>query len=477
MTLGESQSGGEATAAGERPGTVLAEALKIADWSPRDLVRVINGQLAGLGERRLDLTAAHAWSRGAVPRSETVRRLAATVLSDRTGRSYSQAMLWGRPEPVARSDERTVTDGLLGRHSLPAVLATATAWNSIDPATQATLRSADDLFIAVWDADRQAVHSTGRESGTDHVLPPMMAVLESHLADLRRLDDATGGGAISQRYVRTALDGVLALLRNSRYTPDIGTRLLRTAAGLAQLAGWMAFDADLSPSGQRYQLLAIRLARASADHDTVANVLGMLAYQHAAGGKATAAIRFAEAAVETAARSVPTVRARALGRLATAHAAAGDIDAFRTSTDRCLAYLEHRRDDDPPSLYYFTAEQVAAENGQGLVDLAAANPGRCRRLLAEAHGLLSPLTAHGPTSGYTRSALLHGVHLARAHLLAHDTEATLDTLGRLTAYVPAVQSVRCRNLLTDLRRHAGSRIKSPTGIDALDRIDRALSGL
>ncbi|MFF2614364.1 hypothetical protein [Kitasatospora sp. NPDC058046] len=269
------------------------------------------------------------------------------MLSDRTGRTYTQAMLWGLPEPAAHSDEQTVTDGLLGRRSLPAVLATATAWNSTDPATQATLRSAGDLFTAVWDADRQAVHSTGRESGADQVLPPMVAVLESHLADPRRLDDATGGGAISQRYVLTALDGMLSLLRNSRYTPDIGTRLLRTASGLAQLAGWMAFDADLSPSGQCYQLLAIRLALASADHDTVANVLGMLSYQHAAGGKATAAIRFAEAAVETAARSVPTVRARALGRLATAYAAAGDIDAFRTATDRCLAYLDHRRDDAP----------------------------------------------------------------------------------------------------------------------------------
>ncbi|MEU3569170.1 hypothetical protein AB0E96_12210 [Kitasatospora sp. NPDC036755] len=478
MTLGDSQLGAETAPSGDCPGAVLVQALGYANWSPRDLVREINGRLAGLGERRLDLTAAHAWSRGSVPRSETVRRLVAAVLTERTGRTYTQTMLWGTPEPDAGRDERTVTDDLVGRRSLGAVLATATAWNATEPASQATLRPSGDLFTAVWDADRQQHHSISRESGNDHVLPPMMTLLESHLADLRRLDDAAGGGAISQRYVRIALDGVLSLLQNSRYTPDIGTRLLRTAAGLAQLAGWMAFDADLSASGQRYQLFAIRLARASADHDTVANVLGMLAYQHAAVGNPTAAIRFAEAAVEKAAKSLPTVRARALGRLATAHAAAGGIDAFRSATDRCLAFLEHRRDDDPPALYYFTADQVAAESGQGLVDLAAANPGaKGRRLLEEAHSLLSPITAHGPTTGYTRSAFLHGVHLARAHLLAHDTEATLATFGRLTAHLPEVQSVRCRNLLLGIRRHAGTRIKSPSGKDALNRVDRALSGL
>ncbi|MFD7644659.1 hypothetical protein ACFV4P_28890 [Kitasatospora sp. NPDC059795] len=477
MTLGDSQSGAEVIPPDSRPGAALARALKDADWSPRELVRTVNGRLTGIGEQRLDLTVAHAWIRGSVPRSELVRRLTAAVLSDRTGRTISPAMLWGTPEPAARGGQRTVTDDLVGRRSLAAVLATATAWNASDPASQATLRSADDLLGAVWDANRQQPHSSGRETGADHVLPPLMAVLESHLAELRRLDDATGGGAISQRYVRTALDGVLSLLQSSRYTPDIGTRLLRNASGLAQLAGWMAFDADLSSSGQRYQLLAIRLARASSDHDTAANVLGMLAYQHAAAGSPAAAIRFAEAAVDTSAKSLPTVRARALGRLATAHAAAGDIDAFRAATDRCLTLLEHRRDDDPPALYYFTADQVAAETGHGLVELAAANPGRSRRLLTEAHSLLVPLTAHGPTTGYTRSALLHGVHLARAHLLAHDPEATLATLGDLTAYVPAVQSVRCRNLLAVLRRHAGTRIKSPTGADALNRVDRALSGL
>ncbi|WP_234307983.1 hypothetical protein [Streptomyces sp. NBRC 110035] len=237
----------------------------------------------------------------------------------------------------------------------------------------------------------------------------------------------------------------------------------------------MAFDADLHAATQRYQLLAIRLARAADDTTTVANVLGMLAYQHAATGKPAAALRYAEAAVDHTARSSPVVRARAWGRMATAHAAAGDISAFRDATDRCRTLLEHRRDDDPPSLYYFTPEQVSAKAGHALVELAATNPAHTRRLLAEATTLLSPLTDHGPTSGFPRSAPLHGIHLAHAHLLARDPEATAATLLQLADRVPDVQSIRCRNLLRRIRRSAGVRMRAPDGARALTAVDRALS--
>ncbi|NYI98274.1 hypothetical protein HNR12_004551 [Streptomonospora nanhaiensis] len=406
-----------------------------------------------------------------------MRRLTAAVLSEATGTPHTAAALWGAiPGPRV---EATATDGLLGRRSLTDVLATATAWTSGDVYDQVAVHPApeDRLFAAVWDATRQAPHTPApAAAGADHVHPPLMDLLERHLAELRRLDDTAGGGALSQRYVRTALANVLDLLRHSRYTPAIGIRLLRNAAGLAQLAGWMAFDASLPAAAQRYQLLAIRLARAAEDHDAVANVLGMLAYQHAAIHHPAAALRFAEAALDHTHRSLPVVRARALGRLATAHAAAGDIDAFRSASEQCRALLQrHRAHDGPPYLYYFTAEQVAAEAGQALVDLAAANAASPRRLLTEAVHQLAPLAAYGPATGYRRSALLHGIHLARATLQARDAEATVQALLRLTDHLGDVQSIRCRHLLAQLRRRAGSQLRSPEGADALRRLDQALS--
>lgn len=470
---------GSAAPSGRAPNQHLADALQRAAWSPRELVRALNPRLNALGEPPLHPTAGRSWINGSQPRSETVRRLVVTVLTEATSHPHSVTELWGTDHGSSRR-ENSATDDLLGPRPLADVLTTAAAWTATEPREQAILHPASEttLFSAVWDATRQRPLHTFHafpNPPAETVTPEFVDFLEAHLRRLRRLDDTTGGGAISQRYVRIELAGALELLRCGRYDDDLGARLLITASGLAQLAGWMAFDADLAAAAQRYQLLAIRLARSAGDNHAVANVLGMLAYQHAAYAKPTAALRFAEAAVDHSARSLPIVRARAWGRLATAHAATGDIDAFRTATDQCLTLLNHRHDDDPSALYYFTAEQVAAETGHALVELAAINPATAPRLLAEATELLSPLTDNGPTSGYRRSALLHGIHLARAHLLTRDSEATLDTLLRLADRVPTIQSIRCRKLLGRIRRQAGTHVRSPNSADAFTMVDRALS--
>ncbi|MER6913832.1 hypothetical protein ABT354_19355 [Streptomyces sp. NPDC000594] len=461
-----------ATTPAPRHNQFLAAALDQAGWTPRDLIRALNPRLDAAGETRLHPTAAYSWLRGSTPRSPVVRRLTTTVLTEATGTPCTTA-LWGPGhKPVT---EPTATDHLLGSRTLPAVLDTTAAWvTSPDQHITAHPAPPDRLTTAVWDATH---HDTTppppRPSGPDRVPPPLADVLEDQLHSLRRLDDRTGGGPLSQRHVRLALGEVIHLLRTCRYDAHTGTRLLRTAAGHAQLAGWMAFDADLTAAAQRYQLLAIRLARAAGDHDTVANVLGMLSYQHAAHAQPDTALRFAAAAVEHTARGLPLVRARALGRLATAHASAGDIDNFRRATDQCHTLLQRRSPADPPSLYYFTAEQVAAESGQALVDLAAAHPGRARRLLAEATELLSPL-AH-QTSAYRRSALLHSIHLARARLLSKDPHATAQSLTTVADRLPHVQSVRCRLLLTQLGRHARRHLCSADRATAIQALERAVS--
>ncbi|MGW0337103.1 hypothetical protein ACWD0J_35645 [Streptomyces sp. NPDC003011] len=334
------------------------------------------------------------------------------------------------------------------------------------------------MTAAVWDGTwQQGASALGLDGLAERVHPPLMTSLEERLQSLRRLDDQTGGGPLSQRQVRKALSEVVLILRASRYNPDIRTRLLRNAAGLAQLGGWMAFDGNLAAAAQRYQLLAIRFAQAAGDHDSVSNILGMLAYQHAAHGQPAEALRFAASAVAHSAHRLPLVRARALGRLATAHASAGDVDGFRRAADECQALIARRTPEDPPSLYYFTDDQLAAESGHALVELAVTNPRHSRTLLTEAFDLLSPLVSQGSDGGYQRSAVLHGIHLARARLLTKDSEATAHVLKTVAGQVTGVQSLRCRALLTDLRRHAGPRLRSGDRSDVIAVVDRALSAV
>jgi hypothetical protein len=460
-----------------RNNAVLAAALESSGLSPRDLIRAVNTKLASAGEPALHRTAVYQWLNGSAPRDQLTRRLTAVVLSEASDTDISPDALWG-PRGDARR-LKAATDQLIGPRSLTEVLDTAASWaSSAHPYADVRAVAPDHLSSAVWDATHQAtVSRIVATRGADRVTPPLMAFYEAQLKALRRLDDQTGGSALSQRQVRTALADVIYQLRTSRYTPSIRTRLLHNAAGLAQLAGWMSFDADLTAAAQRHQLIGIRLARAAGDHDTVSNILGMLAYQHAATGHSAEAVRYASSAVEHAAKSLPLVRARALGRLATALASTGDVDGFRRAADGCRELIAHRTPDDPVSLYYLTDNQIAAESGHALVELAAARTSGRRTLLREATDLLSPLVNQGSTVGYQRSAVLHGIHLARTGLLTRDIDTTAHTLTAVIEHLQGVESLRCRALLRNVRRRAARPLRSAGRSDVLDTVDQALSGL
>lgn len=461
-----------------RPNQALAQALTRAGMSPRDLARETNRQLEATGHRmRIHATGAYPWlNSGAVPASPAVRRAVALVLTRSCGTTYQPRQLW----PTASEPDHARTralDDLTGRVSLPALLELTSSWAALDAADHAAVEpaTATELITGAIDATIPSDPlSRRRRTGPDHVLPPMATHIETSLAELRRLDDTTGGSAISQRWVKNTLASVIDLLRHARYSHDTGQRLLRAAAGLAQLAGWTAFDANQLGAAQRHHLLGLRLARACDDTDVLANNLGMLAYQASSAGRPAAAVRLATAAVDAVSRARPVVRARALGRLATAQAAAGDLHAHRAAADACRTLLATSRPGDiPDDLYYLTPRQLDAETGHALVMLAITYPAHAKRLLAEATDLLTPLALTTTDDGYRRSALLHSVHLAHAHLLAHDRHAAAHTLHALADRLPGVHSLRCRAMLRDLRTTAARRLPA----DTRQALDQALSGI
>ncbi|MET9260546.1 hypothetical protein [Amycolatopsis sp. NPDC004079] len=456
---------------------VLADALALARWNGRDLIRAINPRLHAMGRPTVDITAGYHWLKGRVPHDAAVRDVVAVVLAEATGHRYTGVQMWGPGHPESMPGQSRETGDLLGPLAVEDVLRVAADFTR-GPSGAALVHADGDTLLttAVWDATRQAAVPVliGRGHG-DEVVPEFVDMLFDQLAALRRLDDRTGGGPLSQRQARTALRDSLELIRTGRYTPATGLRLLCHAAGAAQIAGWLTFDAGLAPAAHRYQLLAIRLARAAGDTTTVSNVLGMLAYQHAAGANPRVALRFAHAAVEHSARAVPLVRARAWGRMATACASDGDLPGYRRAAERCRDLLDRPHPDNPASLYYLTPEQVDAEGGQALVDLAALNPRKRTVLLREAAELLTPIAARGPAAGYRRSGLLHSIHLVRSAIGARDADAVAQWTRVVSEHVPAVQSVRCRALLGSVRARASRQLRAAGHTDALDALRQALS--
>jgi hypothetical protein len=464
----------------------LADLLRLAEWGPRQLVTAINARLSSQGRDRLrlDPTAGYSWVRRGFRPRPPIPGIAAAVLTERLGYTVTAAQLWpGRQEP--RGPVRTATselDRIADMDSLLRELGqlAVTASTPQSPIAEA---SGADLTAAVLDELRAAVVAARSRAGHDHVLPEQVELISAHVAALRRLDDRHGGGALSLRYVTAELRSVIDLVQYASYGPGTGKRLLTIVADLAQLLGWLCFDSSRYGAAERYLLLSLGVCRALEASDRAANVIGMLSYVSAFAGHGTEAIRLAEAAAAEYGTRDPILRARLLGREATAAAADGDLARFRRRSEEAAGLLQrHTAREVPSFLYYLTPDQLAAETGQALVVLAERTTASRARLLSEAAGLLdgavAGMAAPSPADGrpaYPRSALLHASFLARARLLRGDVEQTVAVMRTGMGLMAQVQSPRARSYLQALRPALARRSRSGVVREFLSEFDRASS--
>jgi len=468
------------------PATSLADFLRLAEWGPRQLVIAINSRLSSQGRERLrlDPTAGYSWvKRGFQPRLP-IPDVAAAVLTERLGYTVTAAQLWpGRHEAGGHTPSATSElDSVASIDDLARELSqlAATAATPQSPIAEA---SGIDLTAAVLDQFRGAVVVARDRAGHDRLLPEQVDLISAHVAALRRLDDRHGGGALSLRYVTAELRSVVDLVQYASYGPETGKRLLTIVADLAQLLGWLSFDSGRSGAAERYLLLSLGVCRALGASDRAANVIGMLSYVSAFAGHGAHAVRLAEAAARECDRGDLVLRARLLGREATAAAAAGDLARFRRQSQEAAVLLRRHAGSGAPSfLYYLTADQLAAETGQALVMLAERTTASRGRLLSEAVDTLSGAVRvmSAPGSGatapaYPRSALLHTTFLARACLLRGDVDEAVTAMRTGLGLLAHVQSPRARAYLQGLRPVIARRSRSAAVREFLDEFDEASS--
>ncbi|PRX51466.1 hypothetical protein B0I33_101620 [Prauserella shujinwangii] len=299
-------------------GALLAE----AGWNGPALARAVNrlGAENGLTLRYQRASVAQ-WLTGVRPRPP-VPDLVAEALSRALGRTVTAAdagltsagppregdrwEAWWHQDIVNRLVD--AYEASTGTPGAPA-LTYRTAALSVPP--WATLAS-----IPVTTAF--AGHEAARAGRVDpHAATAMLRVFSD--ADL-----AFGGG-----HARTALAGYLAstiapALRSGG-SPASRGELLRTAARLTYLCGYMCFDDELHGLAQHYYLAGLRLAVEGADHVVHAMSLRALSLQARLLGHRGEAVDLAEAAARRTAHPMPPrTRACLLGQLGVAQAAAGD---------------------------------------------------------------------------------------------------------------------------------------------------------
>jgi hypothetical protein len=457
----------------------LAELLGRLGWSGRRLVREINAWLARHDQRHLQIhqTSAYHWlKRGLVPRPP-IPSIVAAVLSQELGELITVEQLWPGRGLVDRSTSPSA-DGLGDLRSTEDAVRSLLELNGLANEDRRLMASAPghQLHRAALETFRATPAWTPSRAGRTAVLAPQVDAIASHLEVLRRLDDRHGGGSLNLGYLTAQLRAVLMLAQVSQSEPALARRLFVLIADLAQLTGWMHFDAGMYGPAQRYLLLGARIARSIGDPGRAANTIGMLAYAASFDGHGTEALRIADLALQHMPAGDARLEARLRGREATAAAAAGDLSRFRSASERACALLDscHRTETLSSSyLYYFTGDQLAAEMGQSLVVLAHQQPGGERRLLDEAITRLAPLSANG-REDYPRSSLLHSTFLAEAYLRRGAADESVAVASRTIELLPDVQSSRGRQRLTHLRSAYARRRRSRPVDDFLPELDRAL---
>jgi hypothetical protein len=316
----------------------------------------------------------------------------------------------------------------------------------------------------------------------ENVHPEQVDLVAAHVAELRRLDDRHGGGALSVRYVTSQLRSTMDMVEYASYDFTTGKRLMAIVADLAQLLGWLHFDSSRYGAAERYLLLSVGVCRALGDADRTTNVIGMLSYVSAFAGHGRQAVHLAEAAHSESRSRDPIIRARLLGREATAAASDGDLVGFRRCAEEASALLEGGAlsQPRPTFLYYLNPLQLAAETGQSLVTLAGRSTAHRTRLLDEGIDVLgtavAEMTAADDSNGpaYARSGLLHSTFLAQALVQRGRTSEAIEVIRASLPLLPTVQSPRGRSFLKILRPALGRHSRSAEVRAFLPEFDAAL---
>ncbi|MGH3935069.1 MAG: hypothetical protein ACRDS1_08860 [Pseudonocardiaceae bacterium] len=260
----------------------------------------------------------------------------------------------------------------------------------------------------------------------------------------RRLDDVLGGGSLLPA-TREDLRLVVALLRNSTYTEEVGRRLHAVAAEFGRLAGWLAFETNQHALAQRYFMAALRAAHISGDRGVGANILGFMSIQAAFSDHPKDAVVLAESALSGARGLTPAVEAATCARLARGAAYVGDIKAWERAQDRAFDLLTRLVPADEPSwIYWFTERHAHGIAGQAL--LALGRPAQAEPHLRDAIASLD--------LSFTRERTEWLCWLATARVGAGSVEQACATAGEAAVAIRRLDSPRVQGLLTDFRRAA-----------------------
>jgi hypothetical protein len=340
------------------PNVALTEHLRAAAWSDKGTARRVNAERLRRGRPTgYDGANVRGWLRGVVP-DPTTRDVLAYLLSAALDRSVTTADLGFAAEmspQIGLVWQEHVSDAIDDAARLGAIPDGA-AYPLIHGAYTTPTRD----WLLAWPEPETAQLPNvrnRRQIGRDEV-DVLWTACETYQEMERRL----GAGNVRTTASRLLTDVVTPMLR-SRYTAEVGARLLAVAARLTDILGYAAYDALEDGLAQRYFIQALRLARAAGDDALAAHIFGDMARHATHIGDLREALALARAG-QHAARSggspadearTASLESRVLAMLDSSRQSAIAMN----TAERTLSGVDV--DDAPAWVRYFTPEQLDSE--------------------------------------------------------------------------------------------------------------------
>ncbi len=260
-----------------------------------------------------------------------------------------------------------------------------------------------------------------------------LEAVQQHIWQIIELDNRFGGTDLAGLAVRF-FRSVHQQLGSGAYEPSIERDLQATAGELAEVAGWLLYDADRQDDVRRMNQEALYFSRLAGDR-----TMELLTLQNAsmhAGflGRPHEALQLARSVLESRDRLSPRVKTLFLMRQARALAQGGDEQALRLFGQVHSHYADGVRDSDPKWAWWVDEGELAWHEGMALADL-----GYPREAVGKFEQSVAATAPHQVRSRYLDLGYLLGAQVKVAAW--SDAEATMCQIGAMVGDVASTRAV------------------------------------
>ena len=281
---------------------------------------------------------------------------------------------------------------------------------------------------------------------TEYAGDEYLGAVQGYVRSLVSLDNRFGGADLVRLAVRF-FKSVQNQLGSGAYDPLIESDLYAAAGELAEVVGWLAYDAEQHDLVRQMNQESLYFTRLCGDRRMELLTVQNASMHAGALGRPAEALRLARSVLEGEYTLSPRLQALFLTRKARAMAQGGDESSIKIFRQVESLFLEGLSDTDPAWAWWIDERELAWHEAMAQRDL-----NRGRHAIS---GFERSVEATRPTE--VRSQYLHRAYLLRAQMEMNewpDFEATIKSLIPLASQVASTRTVLIlRDVVNRVARH------------------------